>query len=981
MRQDRLERKRKALWGGLQWLILGLLLWGLSSAAWAQMAPSPQRAEPTPEQEIDEFTFPPLTLDPRIYSYDNLWVRILAQRVGDGSASMQERRAFYYLYERLFPFDKPLPANWQLAAAQIRKSLKAKEEASSSWTLLGPAKFYSVGGQGTQIPNSGRATALWFDPANKNTIILGTADGGVWKTTDQGSTWTSIFDAGPNLSIGSLAVDPANKSVIYIATGEGNFSSDGISGSGIFKTTNGGASWTNIPLPWVYVQPNNTIRRIVVDPRNSQKLYAAADGGIFISSNGGASWTVSTISAPNTPPFIGTDVVLDSVTPAQGQPSIAYAALGCPYQNYNGANVISRSTDGGNSWQVIGQPQQPIFGRITLLLAPSNPRRLYALVQYFQQSDNVGTVWYADNADTGSPQFAGNLPSPNFCATQCSYDITGVVDPTNPDKIFLGGVDSYVSMDKGATTTKISTWNAYDTPAGYSHADHHHMLMPDSSTIYDANDGGFFVGTVSGTNVTWTSKNIGLPTLQYYSLCQHPSDPTKFQGGLQDNGHAFFDGANGYMVAGGDGGDSAWDQTDPNYAYEEYVYAYISRNSTMGSNAMNFQCIRNFGGCSDCNNFVCNPDSRTAFIAPFALDPTDQKILYTGSNKIYKNADARNTNSWTAISNDLTGDQTSWISAIHPAKNNGQIGTIYVGTLNGKVQVTSNGGGTWTDRSAGLAQATVKAFATNPQDASKVLVALSGYQAQHIYMSVNAGAVWTDITGGLPAIPFNTIALDPNDVNHAFAGADQGVFENRSVWTGGAWTDATANLPLAAVFELEFNPTNRRLRAATHGRSVWELGGGSTQCTVTCTATAPATGTAGSAVTFSSTATPSGCTGSPTYSWTFGDSQTSSSQNPSHTYSAAGTYSWGLTVTVDGQTCTRSGSITISGGGGGKKAGDCDGNGTVSITELQQVVNNQLGVSNTGCGDCDGNSQVSITELQKTVNCQLGATCDTNCQH
>jgi PKD repeat protein len=156
--------------------------------------------------------------------------------------------------------------------------------------------------------------------------------------------------------------------------------------------------------------------------------------------------------------------------------------------------------------------------------------------------------------------------------------------------------------------------------------------------------------------------------------------------------------------------------------------------------------------------------------------------------------------------------------------------------------------------------------------------------------------------------------------------------------------------------------------------------GGAT-CSVACTASAPASGVAGTAVAFTSTATPSGCVAPPSFAWAFGDGSASTQQNPDHAYSGAGTYNWAFTASADGQSCHRNGSITIT-GGGGKKAGDCNSDGTVSITELQQVVNNQLGISTTGCGDCEGNGQVSITELQKAVNCQLGmASCDAACQH
>lgn len=950
---------------GMAGILAGALLFAQTPAQ-STIPPGEHRPSGIDVQpEGDGAFFKPMPVDPRILASENLWVRTLARKVADGSASMQERRAFYSLYERLYPFHAPMPSNWQIEAQTARRALKArgpKSPAAATWSLIGPSSYYTE-----TIANSGRGTALWFDPADKNTILLGTASGGVWKTTNQGQNWTSVFDTQACLSIGAIGVDPSNKNVIYVGTGEGNWGGDNLPGVGIYKSTDGGNSWSRTDLPWVYTQPMHSVRRIAVDPRNTQRVYAAGDGGLYISTNGGATWAVTNCGATGGAPYSGNDLALDSVTPGGGQPSILYATLGYPDGSAQ-SNGIYRSFDAGASWQAIGQVPGAM-GRCILLQAPSDPKVLYTA---FQDSQTSGSQIYGTTDATASPvQWVGGAASTNFCATQCWYDITGVVDPQNPGKIFLGGVDSYVSADGGATLTKMSCWSCYSQPTQYAHADFHSMAMPDSSTLYVANDGGFFVGTVSGTTVSWSARNNALPTLQFYSISQHPTDPTKIQGGLQDNGQAYTDGTTWWMAAGGDGGDSAWDQTDPRYSYEEYVYAYIARNDNTVANPSNFQCIRNFGGCTNCQDYGCAPDSRVAFIAPFELDPNDQKVMFTGTYRIWKTLDARTTNTWNAISGDLTGTSTAYITAIHPAKNNGTSGTLYAGTLDGKVQVTTNGGATWTDRSAGLPQATVKGFATHPQDGAKVLVAFSGYGAPHIFRSTSGGAAWADITGGLPAIPFNTVALDPADPNHAYAGSDAGVYENTAVWTGGAWTDATANLPAVSVHELEYNKTNGRLRAATHGRAIWELATAS--CALTCTATVPATGTAGTSVAFASTATATGCTGTPSFDWNYGDgSAHGATQNASHTYATAGTYTWTLTVTQGGSTCTKSGTVTVS-GGGGSKPGDCDGNGTVSIGEVQKGVNMYLGTQTVGCGaDCSGDGTVSIGEVQKVVNAYLG---------
>jgi hypothetical protein len=969
--------KKRNFLGSMDWLLVGVIL-ATTLGLWAQAPPPPSPASPAssggPLLRQEEDGGPALVsmpVDPRIYKYDKLWLGHVARKVEAGTASMPELRAFYGLYQRLYPFDRQVPSDWRMKAMKVRDSIRPRAEAAGTWTLVGPAVYTENG-----TFNSGRGTDLWVDPADKNTIILGTADGGVWKTTNQGQTWISIFDSAPTQAIGCLTVDPNNKSVIYVGTGEANNGGDNISGLGIAKSTNGGASWSFIELPWAYQQPYHHLGRITVDPKNSQRIYAAGDGGLYISTNGGASFTRSTLGA-STGPYICTDVVLDSVTATGGSYSIIYSALG--YTGGSADNKIYRSVDGGGSWTAIGDASA-FAGRIALIVAPSNPKVLYALMQDRSGQQAASAIFVTQDATAGAVVWSGDNANPNFCEGQCWYNICGAVDPNNPSKIVVGGIDSYISTNSGTTLSKISCWNCYDQPAQYAHADHHAMWMPDSNTIYDVGDGGFFIGTVSGTSVSWIPRNNGLSTLQYFSLSQHPTDSTKIAGGLQDNGHAYFNGTTWDMVQGGDGAGAEWDQVQGNYAYEAYVYGYIRRADDIINNPKSWTCIGNYPGCPDCNTQLCSPDGRVAFIAPMVLDPNDQNVLYTGSYRLLKNAACRTGSSWTPASNDLTGNQNAYITTIHPAKNNGQSGIIYVGTLDGKAQMTSNGGGSWQDRTTGLAQAMITGFTTHPTDGNKVLVTLSGWGTSHVYRSTNGGAAWTDITGGLPAIPFNCITLDPADPNHAYAGADMGVYENTAIWSGSSWSDASGNMPMAAVHALQFNPATHKLRAATHGRGVYELGGAAV-CSVTCTATVPSTGTAGGAISCTSSATLSGCSGSPGYSWAFGDGQTSTSQNPSHTYATAGSYTWSLTVTVDAQTCSKSGSITISGGGGGKKAGDCDGNGTVSITELQQVVNNQLGVTSTGCGDCDGNSQVSITELQKTVNCQLGTTCDTNCQH
>ncbi|MEJ2369127.1 MAG: hypothetical protein P8Z49_12505 [Acidobacteriota bacterium] len=787
----------------------------LSAMLWAQPPgkepPSQTGDNPPPESEMT-YRFPPIPVNPKIFSMDLPWFSELARKIESGTASMPERRAFYYLNKRLAPYDRPIPPRWRLNAQKTANRLKAPALNSAlqseglppvplayySWTPLGPSAYYD----GSDV-NSGRATALWVDPSNKNHIIMGTADGGVWETTNQGSAWTSIFDTAASLSIGCLAVDPNNSSVMYVGTGEGNFNGDAVGGVGMYKSTDGGATWTLLSLPaWTYSGYYHNIRRIVVDPKNSSRVYAAADGGVLISTDGGGSWTSTTCDASGSP-YIFTDLAVDPVNSSSGSYSIIYAAIGFPSSSAT-VNGIYRSKDGGSTWTDISTAATSFpttnVGRITLVMSPS-------AIEYTSDATATSVAWTSKS-------------STNFCNQQAFYDMTGVVDPANPAHLIVGGLDVYMSTNNGGSISQESSW--YSSGSIYSHADHHHMVMPDSTTLYDANDGGFFIGTVnwSSKSISWTNKNTGLDTLQFYSLAQHPTDPSKYQGGLQDNGQAYFNGSTWNQVYGGDGGMSAWDQQNASYAYEEYVYAQIYRNSNMTGHPTSWNCIRSFGGCS-CS--TCVPDSATAFIAPFTLDANNQNVMYACSNRVYKDSNVRSSSSWSAISSNLTSGGTNYITAIHSAKNNGTSGTLYVGTVDGKVQVTTNGGTNWTDVTPASGLGAVTAFATDPTNGQHVLVTISGFGSHHVYRSTNGGSSWTDITGSLPAIPFNTIVLNPGNPNEAYAGADFGVYVNENVWSGDTWVNAMGSMPAVAINQLEFNPTTGNLRAATHGRGIWEL--------------------------------------------------------------------------------------------------------------------------------------------------------------
>jgi len=762
-------------------------------------------------------------VDKGIHSYPSRFVRDLASRVESGQATMPEIRNLRDARRLLYPYDREIPSNWRIDALRQMGALPVSPAPNSTtytWTSLGPSGIPD----GTDT-DSGRATSVVFDPANANILYLGTASGGVWKTSDGGLTWAPIFDGNASIAIGCLAMDPNNSSVLYAGTGEGNFSQGEVSGIGIYKSTNSGSTWTLQTLPWAYPLPEHTLRRIVVDPRDSNRVYAAGDGGLYYSTNAGAAWSLTTCGASGS--VYGTDIVLDNVSPTVGSPSIAYAAFGYPW--VGAASGIYRSTAGpGGPWATVsgsgtGFPTSGV-GRIVLVRSPSDPKQVYALVSDTATGGMLG-VWYCANISSASVTWTAESNN-NYCNGQCFFNLHGVVEAADPARIFLGGLEINHSKNNGSTFSVKS--NGSGTGTNYEHVDQHFLTMPNSTTLLAAGDGGLFVGTISGSSnisVSWQNRNPGLGTLQLESISSHPTNTSLYMGGTTDNGLPYFNGSVWSEIWHGDGVDTAWDQTLANYGYVTHIAATVQRNSTITTNPTSWTCIRNFGGCTTCS-LTCRPDGGRTDVSPIVLDSNDQNKMFVGSYRIYRNSAVRTTSNWTALVGDSPGgDLTNGgvLVSIHSAKNNGVSGTLYTGSHDGKVFMTANEGTNWFDRTAGLPNAWVEGFATHPQFGSRVLVVLGGFGHGHVYRSTNSGQTWVDLSATLPDMPMNDIVIDPNTQNTAYLGGEMGVFVNTDVWNSSTWVNITANLPPVKVSQLRFQGTSGPLRMATYGRGIYQL--------------------------------------------------------------------------------------------------------------------------------------------------------------
>jgi photosystem II stability/assembly factor-like uncharacterized protein len=801
-------------------------------------------------------------------------------------AELIRRRAAWFHDQRAFPLGF-IPAGARLRALeQLKQMLRLQKQQGAQlfaaaptagdppWTPIGPQPTNSLD---FRPFTSGRVTALAVDPRDTtgNTVYLGAAQGGVWKTTDGGQTWVALTDSQPSLAVGSIALGPPTPpntmSTIYVGTGEENFAIDSYYGAGVLKSVDGGTNSTQdstfkalIPISSTSGGPN--IGAIAVSPLavlNGQILLAALrstgtslQSGIWCSQNAGVNWTL-VLSG-----FRGFDV-------AFGLDGTGYAAIGSLSGGtangvYRTQKPVANCTDFAaappvNSWMQLtsGLPSGTSMGRIALGIAPStssiqSSTTLYAAIQDASTISTSDSLLGVFKTTSGGASWIRLTAAPNFCFRQCSYDLAIRVSPTSANLVFAGG--SAPGFGPGAATLVRSTdgggsWadvsNNATTHNGI-HVDMHAIAFSTSGTVlYVGNDGGVWsASNPAGTlPLTWNNLNQPLAITQFYpGLSIHPSNPAfRTFGGTQDNGIQEYIGSLAWNDLGVpcDGGFIPMDPLVPVTMYGtcEYIPAQvlvIFRSVFVQNPPTLVQTISGING-----------NDRGNFIPPLVIDPSNSQRLYFGTCRVWQTVN--NGNFWTAISPDLTGSgaldcPTSTQSggvlatiAVAPSNSN----TIYTGSDNAQVFMSTNGGTGWTNVSLGLPPRAVTAIAvdpTNPQTAYATFSGFSGFvdTQGHVFQTTTGGVGgWTDIStsaacaapaGPLPNIPVNDIVIDPDIAGRLYVATDIGVFQGDLQTVGACWQPlGMTSLPHVAVFSLKLNQASRTLRAATHGRSVWEL--------------------------------------------------------------------------------------------------------------------------------------------------------------
>ena len=635
---------------------------------------------------------------------------------------------------------------------------------TSSWSFVGPKTVPGGGG------GMGRINTMEFQPGNLNTMWVGSANGGLWKTMDGGQTWSSNTDLLPSIGVADIAIDPTDTNIMYIATGDG-FGYEaggpfwgGTYTSGIMRSVDGGVTWS--PTSFSYSQnQGNIVQRLMLIPSSPGILLAAARNGLFRSVDSGATWTL----ALNKHVY---DIELNT-----SNDSIVYCA---------GGAFIYRSLDKGATWTTVGSGIGS-GGRISLAVTPADSSVIYALEE--------GGGLYRSNDGGSSFLFMSNVPATLYGY----YDCALAVSSQNATNVRVGGLDIQGSVDGGVNWFPVGLWYGWPGP-NYVHADNHDLEFSPVSgnTIFACNDGGIFKSTDGGAN--WSDLSSGISISQYYRLGGYAGDTSLVYLGAQDNGVVRKTGNSFYNVYGADGMESVVDPTNSNH---------VLTSSQNG----NLLLSMDGGGTFT----TVSPTSNGAWTIPIIMDPVNPNNVWVGYDDVYQSIDGGNT--FFPASSVLLGGNVIDVMAVYAADNN----YIYAGN-GGQLMFTTDGGLSWTDITAGLPlsqNVIITSIAMCDHDPMKAWVTLSGYSAGNkVFKTVNGGATWTNFSGTLPNIPADALVLQKNTNDILYIGTDFGVYYRNG--TMNDWVAFNTGLPNVIVDELEINYNAGIIRAATYGRGLWQ---------------------------------------------------------------------------------------------------------------------------------------------------------------
>lgn len=641
-----------------------------------------------------------------------------------------------------------------------------------SWSFIGPSQ---------NNKGQGRVNAIAVLPSNPNVIYVGSSNGGVWKSLDQGLTWSNISPNIPLLAVADIKLNPLNENEIFVLTGDGdpNPTSTGNTGHaqeetrsiGIIKSSDGGNTW--YPTSFSISQSIDLApTKLMIHPSNPAIQFIACDKGLYRTDN---EWNTH-------------DTVINTLTYdveyKPGSTTILYAS---------GNNWIRKSTDGGNVWSTITDADFSgidVNARIELAVAPSSSNVVYAFAGNWT---NFLGIFLSTNEGNSNTWTAANTTSTTF-GTFAEYCSAIEVDPNDWTDVFAGFQFICRSGDSG------SNWSRID--GNVVHADIHDIKYV-GNTLYVACDGGLYKTTNEGT--WWTALFNGLNITEIYRISGTPQNENLYLVGTQDNGTMQKESISNTFGNPG-GGDGMTSHINPTNSLIRYL------------SSQNADIWRTTNGLS--YNQVSIPGGAGSWVTPFVFDPTVNTRMFVGKSNLYRSENG--STNWQVL---IT--PSNFVPLINClALSNTNQNKLYISSKNRiawtNEALSTNSVITWTDVTAGLPNLFITDIAVNPDDDTEIFVTLSGYnEGQRVYKSNNSGATWQNITGSLPAVPVNTIVYHDNGLNNdaIYIGTDIGVFyRNNNI---GDWVFFSNFMPVAIVTDLYINTAFNTLTAGTYGRGLW----------------------------------------------------------------------------------------------------------------------------------------------------------------
>ncbi len=655
----------------------------------------------------------------------------------------------------------------------------------SNWVFVGPST--STHG----YSGLGRINKVAFDPIDSNTFYVGAAGSNTWKTTDGGATWTPLYSFLPRLGVADIQVNPINRKTVFVATGDCD-NGDAYS-SGVIVTHDGGVSWASTGLTWP-VSNYISAHCMIINPLDTLSMMLAATNGLFKTTNAGATWTV--VNSLNFKQVI--------YNPADT--TIVYGTI---YTDTS--SQIMRSGDGGYTWSAVTSFRDA--QRINVAVCPADPSIVKAIVsnpesglQGIYSSSDYGATYiplFTDDTTCTNDLLGYDLGLPTTgCGGQGWYDLCIAINPTNPNEVTIGGVNTYFSNDGGSSWALANQW--YGGVAGVEtvHADKHCLAYnPLSGALFETCDGGVYKNYGPVTQ-PWTDLTDGVAITEFYRIAVHNDVPFCIAG-AQDNGTKLVDGSTSYDLFGGDGMQPLINYGDPeNMWYVTYQNGALFVTRDAGANWTNMSdTLHSSGG----------------WISPYALVPPDTASLVLAYDRVYSTTN--NGLSWTTISPVFDTGVNMDRLVVAPSNPNFLYVTYFDYTVwTSYIRYTTNFGASWLFLGKPFTYM-ISDIVVDPADANRIYVTCPWYGTPKVWTCDVVTHIWTDITGSLPDIAVNCMVID-SSTHTKYVGTDLAVFYRDTTMSD--WALYNTNLPAVHVDDLAINYTTDQLWAGTYGRGVWK---------------------------------------------------------------------------------------------------------------------------------------------------------------